>query len=200
MRVALAVGLAVILAACSGPAPSTPAATEAAERALTVADAQSAENGCRAYAYTQWDAGGGATFGIEAWAVGETCAEARVLLNIMDATSDAYSATLNVSDIEPLSGATSVDDLQNRFVQWLVPAGASMDSTGDLAAWEEGAPEPSFAEVAFHPAPRVTREIYEALRAADAPMYCYEQNRESGVCLTVWDGVLEPIGVQMYAG
>lgn len=29
---------------------------------------------------------------------------------------------------------------------------------------------------------------------------CIATNRESGVCLTVWDGVLEKIGVQTYAG
>ncbi len=33
-----------------------------------------------------------------------------------------------------------------------------------------------------------------------APMHCYEQSVESGICFAVRDGTLGVIGVQTYAG
>ncbi|MEQ1492053.1 MAG: hypothetical protein ABL932_16035 [Terricaulis sp.] len=176
-----------ILAAC------TPPAQEAHNSAAVV-------NNCPASATTLWSAGGGQTFSIEAHTEGPSCIEARATITIGNESGVVLTETYDAANIQALAGAGSADDMGRRLAEWITPAGASMDSVGDLEAWEAGAPEPSYAEVPFHPAPRVTREIYEALRAGNAPMYCYEESLEGGACLTVWDGVLEKIGVQSYAG
>lgn len=176
-----------VLAACSPPAVETPE-VEAA-------------NNCPARAASIWDGAPDVVFGIDASVEGVTCTDANATITIRDANGAvAYTETVPVAMTQALAGAESVDDMGRRLAEWITPAGASMDSVGDLAAWAPGAAEPVDAEVPFHPEARVTREVYEALRAGDAPMYCYEQSREAGVCLTVWDGVLERIGVQTYAG
>lgn len=184
MRLML-VAMAGWLAACAPPAADV---------------AEVEQNNCAAQASAVWTGGAGQDFLIEATASGASCAQAQGTLTIRDpAGAIVHLAIVDAADVQALAGAESVDDMGRRLGEWITPAGASMDSVGDLAAWQPGASEPSFAEVSFHPAPRVTRDIYEALRAGDGPMYCYEQNRESGVCLTLWDGVLEQIGVQTYA-
>lgn len=183
MRAAL-VAMAGLLAACSPPAE--------------VADVE--PNNCAAQASSIWSAGEDQTFLIEATSSGESCADAQATLTIRDpAGAIVHVAVVDVADTQVLAGADTVADMGRRLGEWITPAGASMDSVGDLAAWQPGAAEPSFAEVPFHPAPNVTREIYEALRAGDGAMYCYEQSREAGACLTLWDGVLEQIGTQTYA-
>jgi hypothetical protein len=89
----------------------------------------------------------------------------------------------------------------NRMLsEWITPAGASMDSAGDLVDWHEGAPAPSDEGASFTPATRITRDIYERLRAADAPMYCYQQTNQSSVCFALDGGVLRLLGFQNYGG
>lgn len=160
---------------------------------------QAAANNCPASATTLWSADDEQMFSIEARTEGPSCIEARATIIIGDESGVVFTDTYNAATIQALAGAGSADDMGRRLAEWITPAGASMDSVGDLAAWEPGAAEPSYAEVPFHPAPRVTREIYNALRAGNAPMYCFEESLEGGACFTLWDGVLEKIGVQTYA-
>lgn len=185
------------LAACSPPAADTSPPPSSSAVPVTTA----AVNGCPAQASSTWNARATAAFTITAAANGPSCAEAQATITIADANGAVvHTATLAPSGTQALAGAESVPDMERMLREWITPAGASMDSTGDLAAWAAGAPEPSDAQVPFHPAAGVTRSIYEALRAADAPMYCYEQSREGALCFTLRDGVIAPLGVQTFAG
>ena len=65
-----------------------------------------------------------------------------------------------------------------RLAEWITPAGASMDSTGDLPAWQAGAAGPESDVAPFTPGAGATREIYEALRATDAPMYWFQRSAQ----------------------
>ena len=171
MRAAL-IATTLALAACGQQAPpgadTAPAADTAPPQVQAAATA--AVNNCPATASTQWSAGGD-TFTIDAAAAGENCASATVTIAIHDAHgASIQAASYEASTMTPLSGAESVDDMSRMLREWITPAGASMDSTGDLAAWAAGAPTPSDAGVAYTPASGVTRAAYEALRRADAPM------------------------------
>ena len=187
MRAMLAAILMSVLAAC------TPPATEQTEQA-TAPEGAVAANGCAAQVSAMWAASAQRSFIVEAVTTGETCADSWATITIRD-ESGAVTHVSNyaASSIRTLSGAESIEDMQRRLGEWITPAGASMDSTGDLAAWAEGA-------APFQPAQGITRAQYETLRAADAPMYCYEQSVESGICFAVRDGALGVIGVQTYAG
>jgi hypothetical protein len=110
------------------------------------------------------------------------------------------SFSLGAVDTQVLSGAESAQDMQRRLGEWITPAGAAADSTGDLPAWETGAEAPASDGGPFAPTLGMGRAEYEALRAEDAPMYCYESGRESVTCLAVHSGGLTEIGVRTYAG
>jgi len=173
-------------------APPPPAQTQAS----TTAPA----NNCAVTVTTQWSTGA-AAFTIEATTSGPSCAEATAAIAIRDAQgATIHTASYDAAEITPLSGCDTVSDMQRCLSEWITPAGASMDSTGDLTPWAVGAGEPVNAEVPFHPSEGVNREIYEALRTADAPMYCYQQNALGGLCFAMRDGALKEIGVQTYAG
>lgn len=195
MRAMLAAIFVSVLAACAPPAP------EHSEQATTAPEGAVAANGCAAQVSSMWAASAQQSFFVEAVTTGEICAESWATITIRDESGAvAHVSNYAVSSIRTLAGAESIEDMQRRLGEWITPAGASMDSTGDLAAWAEGAAAPSFADVPFQPAQGVTRAQYETLRAADEPMYCYEQSMDSGLCFAVRDGALGVVGVQTYAG
>lgn len=192
MRTVLMVTTIWALCACT-PAPSNtapPAATAAAAPA-----AAEAANGCPARATSTWNGGGADTYSIEASAQGATCAEAQATLIIRDAHGALeQSFSLGAADTLVLAGAESVQDMQRRLTEWITPAGASADSTGDLPEWAAGAEGPS----PFTPTLGMGRAEYQALRAQDAPMYCYEASATTSACFAVHNGGLTQIGVQTY--
>lgn len=197
MRSAI-IAASLALAACSPSAPSTPAAS--APPVAEQASAPQAPNNCPASASFPWSAGS-AAFTIEASTTGESCASAQATITIRDGSGGVvHTEIVPVTQTQALAGAESVADMERMLREWITPAGASKDSTGDLAVWAAGAPEPIDAEVPFHPQAGITRDTYETLRRADAPMYCYEQSTEGAVCLAVRNGALGVIGVQTFAG
>jgi len=194
------VATALALCACTPAPSSTSAAPSAATTVASTTPAPEA-NGCPARATSTWDPGGGNTYSIEASSAGANCAEARATMVIRDAHGALeQSFSLGAADTQVLGGAESVQDMQRRLGEWITPAGASADSTGDLPAWETGAQTPASGGVPFTPTLGMGRAEYQALRAQDAPMYCYETSRETGACLAVHNGGLMEIGVQTYAG
>jgi hypothetical protein len=84
--------------------------------------------------------------------------------------------------------------------EWVSPPGAAPDSTGDLPEWAAGAESPISGEFPFFPEDDLDRVAYAALRAADAPMFCFVQGMESQGCLTVHGGTLRKVGVQTFPG
>ncbi|MFT3729209.1 MAG: hypothetical protein QM759_15410 [Terricaulis sp.] len=188
---------ALALVACSQPAPGAPAAPP--PQAATAPVQTAATNLCPATASTPWSAGA-ATFTITAAAAGPFCANSAVTITIADAARTVvHTQTYVASSMTPLADATSVDDMSRMLREWITPAGASKDSTGDLAPWAADAPTPIDAEVPFTPTPGIGRAEYTALRAADAPMYCYQESNEAGLCFAMRGGKLSLIGTQTYA-
>jgi hypothetical protein len=174
----------------------SPAPTPAPEPAPVFVDVDGA---CAASATTTWAGGGGTSFAIEGQSAGDDCAAAPVTLTIRAADGAVAFEESHQSDhVMTLAGAESIDDMRRRLGEWITPAGAQMDSTGDLPEWVQGAHYPVSEEFPFYPEDGVTRETYEALRAEDRVMYCYVQGMESIACLVVRDGALAKIGVQSF--
>lgn len=196
----LTIAALLVLGACGQEAAPASTSTTATAAAQSVTSTAAAANNCPAQAEFQWSTGS-ASYAIHATASGADCASAQATITISTGSGAVvHNATVQASDVQGLAEATSVADMQRMLGEWITPAGASKDSTGDLAAWAPGATEPVDAEVPFHPAAGITREAYEALRRADAPMYCYEQSREGALCLAMRDGRLSVLGVQTFAG
>jgi hypothetical protein len=84
---------------------------------------------------------------------------------------------------------------------WL-GAYADNTSSGTLPEWPQGADMPDAGEFPFYVEDGLSRQDYEAFRAADYPMICYIQGRESSLCLVKMpdDGTLTPIGAQSFPG
>ncbi|GAM98032.1 hypothetical protein U91I_01662 [alpha proteobacterium U9-1i] len=188
------VGAALALAACN------PSAQPGAEAPVAEVANVSGPNNCPATASTQWRAGG-QTITIDASAQGADCASAQASLVFRGANgAELYAETFEVSQVMVLAAPDSVDDLQRRLNEWISPPGAARDSTDDLPVWEANAQSPVSGEFPFYPEEGLDRAAYTALRAADAPMFCFVQGMESEACLTVQGGSLRKVGVQTFPG
>lgn len=184
------IGAALVLAACN-PSAEAPVAE--------VAEA-SGPNNCPATATTQWHAGDQAIT-IDASVQGVDCASAQASLVFRGANgAELYAETFEVSQVMVLAAPESVDDLQRRLNEWISPPGAAPNSTDDLPVWEANAQTPVSGEFPFYPEEGMDRAAYTALRAAEAPMFCFVQGMESQACLTVQGGSLRKVGVQTFPG
>ena len=160
-----------------------------------------AANLCPASTSSTWAAGAGAVFSIDAAATGADCAQATATIAIhAPGGAVVWSQSYPAAHVMTLVGASSPEDMQRRLGEWIVPGGAAADSTGDLAEWNAQDDSPMNGEFPFYPEEGIDRAAYAALRARDAPMYCYVQGMESLICLAWDNGALTPVGVQTFPG
>jgi hypothetical protein len=158
-------------------------------------------NACPASATSNWTAAAGVVFSVEAAVVGADCTGATATFSVRDASGAAVlTEAYPVNEVMTLAGAESVADMERRLGEWIIPAGAMADSTGDLPEWRQGEARPMSGEFPFYPDEGVDRTAYEALRARDATMLCYVQGMESLACLAWDNGRLEKVGLQTFPG
>jgi hypothetical protein len=196
MRV-LMMAAALALAACSPSGCSNNATQDEPNAETTQVDAA---NGCAATASAPWVAGA-ETLTVEGSTTGADCAsaEARMALRRADG-GEMYGQVFPASSIMTLAGAESVADMERRLHEWVSPPGAALDSTGDLPEWEANAELPGNSEFPFRPYGGTDRAAYEALRATDAPMFCFVQGMETQACFWLDQGALRRIGEQQFPG
>jgi hypothetical protein len=186
MRITIFVTAALMLASCG----------QTSEQSAS----QVAANGCPARASAAWSAGD-AEFSVEGSAAGLDCAQATATIAMRDATgASVWTQVYPSNEVMTLAGAESVEDMQRRLGEWISPAGASADSTGDLPEWRAGDQTPMNDEFPFYPEEGIDRTAYEALRVRDAPMFCYAQGMESVACLAWRDNTMQLVGVQTFPG
>lgn len=167
--------------------------------AVEPAEQQEVANGCPAAASSIWTADDGVGFTIEASAAGDDCDRATATIAIRKASGETvWIEAYPANQVMTLAGAESVGDMQRRLNEWINAPGAAPDSTGDLPEWAPSEDYPMNDEFPFHPEQRFGRAAYEALRARDAAMICYEQGMESVACLFENNGEIEKIGVQTF--
>jgi len=176
---------ALALAAC------TPAG-DAPENAPGVAEA----DGCAVTASRSWR-----DYQITASTQGADCAEAEATIVFVSATgAEAWIQTYPVAQVMVLAGSESPDNLQQRLTEWISPPGGAPDTAGDLPEWPVGAQMPMSGEFPFYVDEGVTRQSYEAARAANAPMFCYVQGMESSRGVLAGPGGITTLGVQSFPG
>jgi len=185
MRVLLIAGLAALAAACS----------QAEEQ-----DAMS--EGCDARATAQWATDADPNASIEATTTGPDCARAVATLIIRNGSGEPlYSETHIPSQVMTLAQASTPAAMQTALQEWVDPASnTTMQTSSALPEWPANADSPQNGEFPFYAAEGWTRDLYNQVRDANVPLYCYVQGMESVNCLALRDGALESVGVQTFPG
>lgn len=185
---------ALAVASCTPPAEKN--ADQPAGQSIDAAG----PNNCVATASAPW-AAGGETLTVDASSTGADCASAEARITFRRADGGTmYEQAFPASQIMTLAGADSVADMQRRLNEWVSPPGAAPDSTGDLPEWAADAENPGGSEFPFRPYGGMDRAAYAALRARDAPMFCFVQGMESQACFWLDAGAFRRIGEQQIPG
>lgn len=177
IRVSLA-ALAFALAACSQPASEPAAETEAPVEVAAATPACSVTAEPRELQF------GGAPYRVEARAEGASCDQATASLRLIAPSGGAIFETAYPTNQVPLAfNPTGADQarLATELNAWT--ANVAQDPTANLLpAWPQGAERPP------HFTPALSRDAYEAARAAQRPLYCFPDGGESNACLAIDTG------------
>lgn len=188
MRVWIA-GAAFVLMACS-PAETTTHASST----------QTVANGCASSANGPWQ-GGRDVFVVEASTEGADCASANATIVVKDAQGhELIRESYPASQVMVLAQAHDVAAMNTALAEWVVWDNHTMQSTSALPEWPRGASGPQNGEFPFMPEEDMTRDAYNALRTANAPLFCYVQGMESQACYAWANGRFTKVGVQTFPG
>ena len=156
--------------------------------------------GCVASAEAPWRANN-ATFTIAATSAGPDCAHAVATLAIRDAQGRVFYADAAASEhVMTLAQARDLSSMQQALGGWIDSNNRTIASTSALPDWPQGANAPQNGEFPFYPEHELDRDAYLALRAANAPVFCYVQGMESEACVALQNGVMTKVGVQTFPG
>jgi len=164
--------LAVLLAACSQPDQQTGAGAGAHAPATPM--------GCTAQTSHDWSAPGSQYYLIEAEAHGPSCKEAVATIRIRArAGAMLFEKRYPVAEV-PLAFNPNDDQtgMRSDLEGWATNA-ADTPSADWLPAWPAGADHPPFFR------PEVTRQVYEAARGQQGPLFCYPDGAESDACVAM---------------
>lgn len=183
MRVILIAGLAALAAACSQ------------ERNVT-------SEGCTARATVAWATELEPNASIEAITTGPDCARSVATLIIRNGSGEPiYSSTHLPPHLMTLKDASTPALMQTALAQWIDPASnTTMQTSSALPEWPANATSPQNGEFPFYVDEGYTRELYNEIRSANLPLYCFVQGMESLRCLALRNGALESVGVQSFPG
>lgn len=168
---------------------------------LASAPASEAQEDCTLRASTSWAPEGQPALLVEAFSDGPACAQAVVTLVIRGADGAALYAEAFVAAWNfLLRDADTPDRMEVALRRWIDPHEFNLASAAALPEWPAGSDGPG-GEFPFYPAEIYNdRDSYEALRAADLPLYCVVAGAESGLCLVYVDGRIEEVGRQSFPG
>jgi hypothetical protein len=159
-------------------------------------DGAAVAGGCDANANAEWSG-----LRVEALAAGRDCASAHATLTIKsEAGAALYSETYPAANVMSLAQAGDATAMQAALGDWINSSNHTMSSSGALPDWPANAEAPESGEFPFYPEQAMTRDAYLAIRAADAPLFCFVQGMESQACLALQNGALTKVGVQLFPG
>lgn len=134
--------------------------------------------------------------------MGADCAKAVATIVIRDVQGNAlWAQAYSTEHVMVLAPAHDSAAMRIALSEWIDPAGdTTLQTTSALPEWPANAESPQNGEFPFYLDEGTTREDYNAVRDANAPMYCYVQGMESLACLALRDGGLQSVGVQTFPG
>jgi hypothetical protein len=172
------IGLSAIvlaLAACSPPAQTETTTTVAETTTTAITPACVADAPARTVSF------GGQNYQVQAHAEGDTCDGAVATLKIVAPNGNtAFETAYPTSQVPLAFNATGsgVARLTTELEGWTQNA-AEQPTADSLPAWPAGADKPP------NVAPALSREAYEAARAAKRPIFCFPDGNESNACVAV---------------
>ena len=112
-----------------------------------------------------------------------------------------WSTSYESGDLFGFDDVIDVDSMRMALGDWLGDY-ADSSTSGRLPEWPRGADMPDAGEFPFYVEDGISQSDYEQLRAADYPMICYIQGRESTLCLVKQPGInaLTSVGAQSFPG
>ena len=112
-----------------------------------------------------------------------------------------WSASYESGDLFGFDDIVDVDLMHLALTDWLGEY-VDISSSAGLPQWPQGADMPAAGEFPFYVEDGITQADYEDIRAADYPMICYIQGRESTLCLVRHPGInaLISVGAQSFPG
>lgn len=185
---------AIILTGALALTACTPA-EQTTETQLPTPPQAALTGACATSASSMWNG-----LSISAESGGDNCAAATARITIRDGVDTLISEDYQSDQVMTLAGAESVEDMQRRLGEWIMPAGAMMDRASDLPEWAQGDDHPMSGEFPFYTEEGVDRAAYEAIRSRDAPLFCYVQGMESLACFIHEGGALTRVGLQSFPG
>lgn len=158
--------------------------------------------GCAARATAQWNTSADPNASVEAFTTGPDCARAVATLIVRNGSgAPLYSATHIPSQVMTLAQGSTPQAMQTALAEWIDPASnTTMQTSAALPEWPANADSPQNGEFPFYPADGYNRDLYNQVRDANVPLYCYVQGMESSNCLALRDGALEEVGLQSFPG
>lgn len=168
--------------------------------AAACAPAERMSEGCDARAASTWAAAGG-DLHVEATTTGPDCARAVATLVIRDASGAPLYAEAHVAThVMVLADAGDRAAMQTALAEWVRSDNATYATTSALPDWPANAEGPVSGEFPFMPAEGTDRALYQELRQGNTPVFCYVQGMESLACVTLRNGGVEHIGLQLFPG
>jgi hypothetical protein len=190
MRAGFAVLVAVLaLAGCSRIGADKPAPPPASVR------------GCVVTATAPWRPAGAGAFEVSASSAGPDCAHAVATIAIRDAAGQVlWAEAAPTAQLFGLADAHDNAAMQTALANWIESSNHTIAATSALPDWPQGAEAPQSGEFPFYPEQDLPRDEYLALRARNAPVFCYVQGMESQACVALDNGAIRKIGVQTFPG
>lgn len=159
------------------------------------APAEPTNVGCVTQTITSWS-----TMTIYAQTAGVDCQRATATISIRSSGGRTlWRESYQTEHLMTLAQARDEAAMLTSLREWVAPQYA-IKTTFELPEWSVGAQYPSSGEFPFYPETDVTREMYQRIRAANAPMFCYVQGMESQRCLAWYQNALISVGVQSFPG
>lgn len=130
------------------------------------------------------------------------CDAAAITLVVHNGVDEVvWSASYESGDLLGFDDIHDADTMQTVLSGWLGDS-YNFSSSSGLPEWPQNADMPDAGEFPFYVEEGISQADYEDIRAADYPMICYIQGRESTLCLVRHPGInaLISVGAQSFPG
>jgi hypothetical protein len=163
---------------------------------------------CAASASMAWTGSKRPGLSLQAYAVGETCSKAVLVLAVADAKGKPLWATSRLAEFDAMFQDPSVATpagMTATLKDWLdTGLKTSPKTSALLPAWHAGQDNPLLnpgEEFGFYAAPDLSQEFYEEMRAKKLPVFCFVQGMESESCFIADpDGNITEFGGRTFPG
>lgn len=125
---------------------------------------------------------------VTATATGPTCAQAVVTLVVRDVEGDPLFAFASTYAEMSTGGRADADlDVEQANVQTFLDSWAdvTMNTSGELPAWAEGAEGPRGVDEVPYYSTFLDRDFYETLRERNLPQLCFAEGIETSTCIVI---------------